>query len=166
MVKTLVLQDINLSGLDLDKDKYIIFKQSQSVKPCVGCFGCWVKTPGKCVIKDSDSDFAVKMPHVEEVIIISELVFGGLSPNVKAVLDRSIGFILPFFCKVNGEMHHKQRYDKRPNLKYMLYGEKMPEAEKVTAQKLIKANATNLGADKFSVEFYNSTAELLEDLKQ
>ena len=161
----LILQDIDVNGLDFDKKRYQIFQSSHTVKPCVGCFGCWVKTPGKCVIKDCDSNFATIMPHVQELIVISQLVFGGLSPNIKAIFDRSIGFILPFFRNVDGEMHHKQRYAKRPNLRYMFYADMILEDEKATAQKLVKANAINLGASNYSVHFYQSTAELLEDLK-
>jgi multimeric flavodoxin WrbA len=37
------------------------------------------------------------MPRQDEVIIISKLTFGGLSPDVKAVLDRSIGYMLPSY---------------------------------------------------------------------
>ncbi|MCL2198316.1 MAG: flavodoxin family protein [Defluviitaleaceae bacterium] len=165
MTNTLVLQDIDTNGIALNKEKYTIFQASHEVKPCLGCFGCWIKTPGKCVINDNDSDFAITIPHVQEVIIISQLVFGGLSPNIKAIFDRSIGFILPFFCNVNGEMHHKQRYKKRPSLKYLLYANVISDKEKSTAQKLAKANAINLGADNLSVHFYHSTIELLEDLK-
>ena len=106
MTDILVLQDIDVTGLDLDKKRYTVFQASQTIKPCVGCFGCWVKTPGKCVIKDSDSDFATTIPYVQEVIVISRLVFGSLSPNIKAIFERSIGFVLPFFCNINGEMHH------------------------------------------------------------
>jgi len=165
MADILVLQDISPNGIEIDQTKYIVFQESQTVKPCIGCFGCWVKTPGKCVIKDSDSDFATKLPHVRELIVVSQLVFGGLSPNIKAVFDRSIGFILPFFCNVNGEMHHKQRYEKRPALRYMLYSENMTEAEKATATKLVQANAINFGADSYTVDFYHSPQEALEVLK-
>jgi len=165
MADILVLQDINPSGIGLDETKYITFAPSQYAKPCVGCFGCWVKTPGKCVINDEDSNFAAIMPHVREVLVISELVFGGLSPDVKRVLDRSIGFILPFFNNIDGEMHHKQRYTKRPTFRWMLYSSAMTEAEKETAQKLAKANAINLGADSHSVDFYASAEEILEGLQ-
>jgi len=162
---TLVLQDVSPSGIEIDQTKYMVFQESQTVKPCIGCFGCWVKIPGKCVIKDSDSEFATKLPHVGEVIVVSQLVFGGLSPNIKAIFDRSIGFILPFFCNVNGEMHHRQRYEKRPALRYMLYSESMTEAEKVTATKLVQANAINFGANSYTVDFYRSPQEALEALK-
>jgi len=105
------------------------------------------------------------MPHVSEVIVISQLVFGGLSPNIKAIFDRSIGFVLPYFREVNGEMHHKLRYAQSPSLKYMLYSETMTEAEKVTAKELLKANAINCGTDNYTIDFYESTQMTLEVLK-
>lgn len=45
MPDVLVLQDINLNGIDINKTKYTLFLTKQTVKPCVGC---WLKTPGKC----------------------------------------------------------------------------------------------------------------------
>ena len=165
MTEILVLQDINFDGIDVDEKKYTLFEASKAVKPCVGCFGCWIKTPGKCIINDNDAFFATTIPHVREVVVVSQLVFGGLSPNIKAVFDRSIGFILPFFENVNGEMHHKQRYEKRPSFKYMLYSENMTQAEKETAKKLVKANMLNFGVNEYSISFYNSPQEVLEVLK-
>ena len=165
MANKIILQDINHNGIDMDKAKYHVFPASQDVKPCVGCFGCWVKTPGKCVIKDKDSEFAAIMPHAKEIIVISQLVFGGLSPHIKAILDRSIGFILPFFEDVNGEMHHKQRYASRPALRYMLYGDSISQAEKTTANKLIRANAVNFGISDYRIDFYDSYQEILEELR-
>lgn len=168
MNKILILHDldsVNMNERFADReDKYTVFTPSPVVKPCVGCFGCWVKTPGRCVISDDDSLFAESMAHHEKVIIISRLVFGGLSPNVKAVLDRSIGYILPYFRIVDGEMHHVQRYPKKLTLSYMFYGENLPENEKTTAGKLAKGNALNLGADDYTVDFYDSADVVLEEL--
>lgn len=104
------------------------------------------------------------MPAHDEVIIISRLVFGGLSPDVKAVIDRSIGFILPFFRIVNGEMHHVKRYDKSPDLRYIFYGSDLKEKEKDTARKLIAGNALNFGAENYAVSFHSSFQEIMEVL--
>ena len=27
--------------------------RNMKVNYCIGCFGCWLKTPGKCITKDS-----------------------------------------------------------------------------------------------------------------
>ncbi|MFG6393572.1 MAG: hypothetical protein K1W24_05235 [Lachnospiraceae bacterium] len=32
-------------------DLYII-SDNGTIRHCTGCFGCWIKTPGKCVLKD------------------------------------------------------------------------------------------------------------------
>ncbi len=165
MAKSLVLYDIDTIDVDFNQEKYRFFMAGKQTKPCVGCFGCWLKTPGKCIVNDSDSDFATIMPHVDEVVVISQLVFGGLSPRVKAIFDRSIGFVLPFFCEVEGEMHHVQRYEERPSLKYLLYGDGITEGEKETARKLIKANAVNFGAENFMIQFYPSPEKALEGLR-
>lgn len=33
-----------------------LFSATPPVKTCVGCFGCWVKTPARCVIADRAVD--------------------------------------------------------------------------------------------------------------
>lgn len=29
-----------------------IVSNKGSIRNCIGCFGCWIKTPGQCVMKD------------------------------------------------------------------------------------------------------------------
>jgi len=168
MYKKLILHDLSNGEAEeiipQESAEYTIFPANPAVHHCIGCFGCWVKTPGRCVLKDRGSDFAVLMSQHDQVIVISRLVFGGLSPEVKSVLDRSIGFILPFFRIVDGEMHHTKRYEKSPDLSYLLYGPDINEREKATAQKLVAANALNFGAENYSIAFYQSFHEMKEAL--
>ena len=30
----------------------IVISKCKGINRCIGCFGCWIKTPGECVIKD------------------------------------------------------------------------------------------------------------------
>ncbi len=142
---------------------YEVFDMKKDVTACFGCFGCWTKTPGKCVIKDHTSDFATTIPYVDEVVVVSRLVFGGFSPNIKAVFDRSIGFMLPFFDIVDGEVHHQQRYHKRPNFRYIFYGDVI-QGEIETVKELVKANAINLGVKQYTVSYYETKEEIMEIL--
>ncbi len=84
------------------KDVYII-SDTGKIRPCIGCFGCWIKTPGKCVLKDGYDNMGELLSKTENVTIISRCFYGCYSPFVKNVLDRSIPWLLPFFKKRNNE---------------------------------------------------------------
>ena len=64
---------------------------------CIGCFGCWLATPGRCVIKDEYQEMGSKLSSVDEYVIISKATFGSYSSAIKNVLDRSISYVKPFF---------------------------------------------------------------------
>jgi multimeric flavodoxin WrbA len=168
MSKTLILHDLEQGDaerfLPRDSARYSLFAATPPVHCCVGCFRCWVKTPGACVIDDRGAGFAALMTTHDEVLLLSRLVFGGLSPDVKGVLDRSIGFVLPFFRKLNGETHHTMRFDTSPGLHYIFYGSDITEQERETAKKLAVANAVNFGSESCSVAFFLSVRESAEAL--
>ena len=136
--------------------EYTIFPANPIIQPCVGCFGCWIKTPGECVINDRGKGFTALMSKHDELVVISRLVFGGFSPSIKAVIDRSIGFVLPFFHLVKKEMHHPRRYCGELALRCVFYGHDITVREKEIAQKLVIANTLNMGTEKHTVEFYSS----------
>ncbi len=51
---------------DISKNAHII-SDTGSIKNCVGCFGCWIKTPGKCVIKDGYEDLGEMLPFCKDI---------------------------------------------------------------------------------------------------
>jgi len=89
------------------------------IAPCLGCFGCWIKTPGVCVIDDSMRDISKTAFQSDLIIFITRITFGGCSSEIKKILDRWISLVLPFFTKVKGEIHHMRRYTKHPKLAFM-----------------------------------------------
>lgn len=135
------------------------FSALPAVQPCVGCFGCWLKTPGRCVIRDRMDEFAPQLAAADALTIVSACCYGGYSPAVKAVLDRSIGYMLPFFEYVNGEMHHVRRYGKRLLLDARFYG--ADEAERPLAARMAAANALNFGGTA-QTSFYETAREAME----
>jgi multimeric flavodoxin WrbA len=140
-----------------------IFAALPEIKPCQGCFGCWVKTPGRCVINDRGADFAVLLAKRDRLTIVSRLVFGGLSGPVKALLDRSIGFILPFFESRGGSMFHTRRYPESPLLRYFFHGPSFG-TNLATAEKLARANAQNFMSPEASVRHFSTLGDLRETL--
>ncbi len=146
MKKRLVIHDLSektFSELDLNLENTEVIVADGKYAPCQGCFGCWLKTPGKCVMKDRLQDIGRKLAKSNEVLIISQNCYGGFSPQIKNILDRGIATSLPFFTYRGGRLHHMLRYGKqRSHLIACLYGEMTP-LEKETAQKFVHANEIN-----------------------
>jgi hypothetical protein len=140
--------------------RYTVFAADPPVRPCVGCFGCWIKTPGRCVIDDRGQGFAGLISRHDVFMIVSRSVYGGFSPPVKAVLDRSIGHMLPFFRVTNGEMHHAPRHAGQFALECVFYGPDISEEEMAVAERLVAANAVNLSASDFKLRFFPSVDAL------
>lgn len=124
-----------------------------SIRACTGCFGCWVRTPGGCVIRDAYGGMGEALAKCEELILISRCRYGGFSPFVKNVLDRSISYILPYFTVRNREMHHRSRYENQMTMKACFYGSDVTDQEKRLAQDLVRANALNLNCRAGEVRF-------------
>lgn len=148
---------------EIDEDITIISKDKE-IHKCIGCFGCWIKTPATCVIKDKYKDMGKLISKSEELIIISECFYGGYSPFVKNVIDRSISYIHPYFTMRNNEMHHRSRYDEQVKLRVYFYGEDITSDEKATAKEIVKANALNFNMKNFKVTFYKDIAKMRGDI--
>jgi multimeric flavodoxin WrbA len=90
--------------------------RSMQIAPCTGCFGCWVRMPGLCVIDDAGREIGRRAARCGMLAVLTRLTFGGYSSELKKALDRLIPNISPFFAKVYGEVHHRLRYDAGPRL--------------------------------------------------
>lgn len=155
----LIITDIENEDLSVEGPHKII-KPECGIHPCVGCFGCWVRTPGRCVIRDGYEDTGIEMSKCTELLLVSRCVYGSVSPFVKTVQDRAISYIHPDFVIRRGEMHHKRRYENVLRLSAYFYGEDTTEAEKETARRIIQANADNYDGVVERILFYPSPAEL------
>jgi multimeric flavodoxin WrbA len=92
----------------------VVHLSEQDIHCCRGCFGCWLETPGKCVINDDAREITRKMIQSDVVVYFTPIVFGGYSHLLKKQVDRSIGLVHPYFDKVGDEHHHRKRYDRYP----------------------------------------------------
>ena len=130
-----------------------IICDNDRIKSCMGCFECWIKTPGKCKIRDGYESLAKLYSKADKVVIISQCVYGSYSPFVKNVLDRTIPYLLPFFKFKNKEMHHITRNKTKFDLNVYFYGKNLSSNEKIAAKEIVKANSVNLDVKTFKVSF-------------
>ena len=141
----------------------LVIPADGSGSPCTGCFGCWVRTPGRCVIRDGLEKTGPQLGSAGRLILVSHCCFGSVSPAVKKVLDRSISYMHPYFEIRAGSMHHTMRYSNRLRIQAYLYGPST-EAEQRTAAGILAANALNLNAVLERVCFVPDGASVKEAL--
>jgi multimeric flavodoxin WrbA len=115
-----------------------------SIRPCVGCFSCWTKDPGRCVIKDGYENMGSLIHHADEVVVISRYTYGGFSGFVKNVFDRSLGYVLPQLETAGSETHHQKRYDETKPFSFIFYGHDLSQEEKAAAFRYVTAVCTNI----------------------
>ena len=91
---------------------------------CVGCFGCWIKKPGECIIKDDIADINRAMMNSDVVIYLVPVIFGQFSANIKYAIDRWLPNMLPFFeTRKDGSTMHPRRYASYPRQIMIGYGD-------------------------------------------
>ncbi|MFP3153284.1 flavodoxin family protein [Lachnospiraceae bacterium ZAX-1] len=148
-------------GIVIDADTKMIADDG-TIKACIGCFGCWIKTPGRCALKDNYHNMGMLLGKSDEFVVISRCNYGCYSPFVKNVLDRSIPFILPYFTTINGETHHQRRYRRQIAFVVHFYGEDITLAECQTAKALVRANSINLHMTVSDIRFHKSIQDMRE----
>ncbi len=138
----------------------------EEIKPCKGCFNCWLLTPGRCVVKnDPVNEISKSVIRSDAAVIVSEVTYGGYSPDTKAFMDRFIPNVLPFFKIYNGEMHHEPCYPRRPIWVSIGMGD-INEAERRTFIEYAERNAKNLLPPKHLVLTAKDTSCLSGQMKE
>ena len=151
--------------LHINNEDYTVINANVTAVPCVGCYNCWLKTPGTCKINDYLKNSGSLLGNSEETVLISENCYGGYSEQVKNVLDRSISTSLPFFTYRSWKVKHVKRYKtKRNHLTVILYGDFL-ESETKTAELLVEANRNNMGFKEASLHIINNINEIGQVLK-
>ena len=69
---------------------------SLNIKPCLGCFSCWSKTPGECCIHDDMQGVINKILWADVVVWSFPLYYFGLPGQLKTLIDRQLPMSLPF----------------------------------------------------------------------
>lgn len=123
-----------------------------NITNCVGCFGCWTKTPGRCVIRDDAIKVYPLIARSETVLYVSRIKYGGYDTVMKTMLERAIPVQQAFIRIVNGETHHVQRSVVPKDAVILAYGAS-GEEEQSLFRRLIARNAHNMSFRSYRVLF-------------
>lgn len=117
---TLNITKAFLKGFPADTEVEQVNLYKKDIKPCLGCFSCWSRTPGSCVIKDDMQEIYEKIKAADIVIESFPLYFFGMPSQMKATTDRCLPFMLPYMGNLvedkNASFHElrdESMHDKR-----------------------------------------------------
>lgn len=82
--------------LETGSEVEVIELGKMNINHCVGCFGCWKATPGKCVIRDDMDIIREKILESDNIVLCFPLYFFGVSSKMKTMLDRLLPFKMPY----------------------------------------------------------------------
>jgi multimeric flavodoxin WrbA len=143
--------------------------RNKEIAPCQGCFGCWVRKPGECLMEDDSRAIVTAVLGANLIVLLTPVTFGGYSSELKKALDRSICLISPFFMTVGGETHHKPRYDWSPRFLGVGVTEDRDSECVQIFTNLVERNAINFHASAYSasvIDEKSSLEEICSDLSR
>ena len=84
------LKGLNRTG---EHEIRVIRVIEKKIAPCRGCFGCWQRTDGHCVIEDDQNGILDLYRRADLIIWSFPLYCYGMPSHLKAVLDRTIPLV-------------------------------------------------------------------------
>ena len=153
MALNLLMSDvpINVTLPDEAENRYIDLSQKK-ISNCVGCFGCWVKTPGKCVIRDDAVSIYPLIAQSSKVIYVSKICYGSYDIVMKTMLERALPVQQAFIRLYQRETHHFQRNVAEKEAVIIAYGD-LSEESRELFQRLIARNSKNMAFKKWEIFF-------------
>lgn len=105
MVHDIMNEELNTTGWEVMS--FIL--RDIKISPCLGCFSCWIKTPGICVTDDAGRDIVRHATQSNLWIFLTAVTFGGYASELKKAIDRMLPLLLPQFIKIEGHTYHPWR---------------------------------------------------------
>jgi multimeric flavodoxin WrbA len=152
-IRALLIEDLKESGAQVQS---FALRQIR-LAHCIGCFGCWLQTPGICVEADYGREILRAILQSDRMLLFTPIVFGGYSSHLKKIVDRWVPFSLPYFGKFHGEIHHKPRYLRFPRLMALGIQRKPDQREADIFKAVVGRNAINFHAPSYAAEVMEST---------
>ncbi len=89
----------NLSAL-LESNNHavtVLRLREMDIRYCIGCFGCWVKTPGECS-NAADDTHTIRREFINSnlVLFASPIIMGFTSALLKRAHERLLPLLLPY----------------------------------------------------------------------
>lgn len=92
----------------------------KEIKPCIGCYSCWYKTPGICIRRDDMPELLQKYKGSKVVVFATPLYHYGMTAYTKLFLERTLPLMQPYLIESDGVTTHSYRYPEMASQKMVL----------------------------------------------
>ncbi|NTV67836.1 MAG: NADPH-dependent FMN reductase [Chlorobaculum sp.] len=131
------------------KTEHVVLRD-KTLGHCRGCFQCWLKTPGVCILDDDNRELSRKFIQSDLTIFLTPVMYGAYSPELKRMLDHLIANISPFFTTIDGETHHRMRYERYPDVMVTGWSDRPDQTQEALFNHLAWRNTINFNGEKRS----------------
>ncbi|MFH0771944.1 MAG: flavodoxin family protein [Candidatus Omnitrophota bacterium] len=140
--------------------KHVLLAE-KNIKHCLGCFACWLKTQGKCVIKDDMEVLLNEFIDSDIVVFATPLYVDNVTAIMKGFMDRIIPIVEPRIEEdEQGESRHPLRFGKSPKI-VVISNCGFPGQKNFQVLKLLfKRIARNMSSEVMA-QIYRDEGELL-----
>jgi multimeric flavodoxin WrbA len=135
------------------------------IRYCIGCFGCWVKTPGECSNARDDMGIVLhEYINSDLALFASPVIMGHTSALLKRAHDRMIPLVIPYVRFFDGESHHPARYDRYPKMAVLLQPEDDTDDEDIAIiTDMYRRDALNFHASFAFTKLFTDPVEEIAD---
>ena len=84
------------------------------IRPCLGCFSCWNRSPGQCCMEDDMAQVIEDLLWADITVWSFPLYYFTVPGALKNLIDRQLPMLLPFMEESEGQIGnggHPSRYD-------------------------------------------------------
>lgn len=107
----IILTEFLKGAVSMGAQKETIHLKEKKIKPCLGCFTCWTKTPGICAIKDDMTELMQKVRECDILVYATPLYNYNMTALLKAFQERLLPLADPHFVKEGNAYRHPARYE-------------------------------------------------------
>jgi hypothetical protein len=94
-----------------------IYPAALDIKPCLSCWQCWFKTPGRCVQDDDMAGVLGRMRAADVIVLATPIYIDHLTAQLKTLVDRMMPLMdFDFEMDENGQWRHPVRDGFAPGL--------------------------------------------------
>ena len=94
-----------------------LYLRNYRIRHCLGCFGCWFETPGRCIQEDDmTGELYDRFVAAEVAVLASPLYHFNLNARLKAFIERTLPMLKPDFIDHGSRTGHPLRVERAPRI--------------------------------------------------